>query len=317
MRKPVTIFIVSLLTVALCGCAPAAAEPPQKMVQLIMGPRSSEYSGDLYSGAVAAEQEYGLHMVTGVALYTDGKETQQDVLTSAVESGADAIILDPFAYSGFRMDIEPAMREGVDVIFLGHYQDVQPSRVVAVDEEQMVKQIAEEAVRQKGPEPHLFLLNCADTFDNTYQLRDTLRDGLASYGDIRVEVLDYSKNDPDKLRSSLNIFLEVKEENLILVALDEYSALHAVERVQQLPAEGRPGLFVFAPGSAMVEQLEKDTVTAIVRRNYYEQGYLAVQYAAQENGDEPGEDILVGTQIVNKENMYYPDKQKMLFPPPW
>ena len=118
-----------------------------------------------------------------------------------------------------------------------------------------------------------------------------------------------------------------KEENLESVLAGELAAWSpaavvvadttTLERTAGLLREQTSAPLLYGAGSsaAIAAFLEQGTVTAVVARNEFAAGYLAVEAlvdAISKNGSQ--EVPPLSFSVVRKENMYEPEHQKLLFP---
>jgi ribose transport system substrate-binding protein len=64
-----------------------------------------------------------------------------------------------------------------------------------------------------------------------------------------------------------------------------------------------------------IEFLESDVIDSLIIQNPFSMGYLGVKYAVDAMNGKPVPKIVdTGSKVINKDNMYLPENQKLLFP---
>ena len=100
-----------------------------------------------------------------------------------------------------------------------------------------------------------------------------------------------------------------------LVALNEWTTLGMGEAVKALGAEDKVRAVGFDTNTVSVGMLETGEMSALIVQNPFAMGYLSVKCAAELVAGTRAEEkaLYTAVTIVNRENMYDPDIQKILF----
>lgn len=103
-----------------------------------------------------------------------------------------------------------------------------------------------------------------------------------------------------------------------VIALNDIASEGVALAIDELNLEGKVKVIAFGSTTQELNYLEKSVINAIVIENPFSIGYLGVKFAvdAIENKKIPNK-YLIETKVIDKNNMYLPENQRMLFPFVW
>ena len=155
-------------------------------------------------------------------------------------------------------------------------------------------------------------------------------------GSMQVTLETYVFNGEDKTKYPFSMEMEVvgffsisnvseeqieKEEMLtlvdLLVALDNAETEQAVDYLLEVPQEAkRCALYGEGISEKVVYYLDRGLIQSLVVPNEFHMGYQSVKEMSRQLSYSPtiGESSQVGFLVVDKENLYKADNQKILFP---
>ena len=236
-------------------------------------------------------------------------EEQRDLLEREVASGADGVLLIPADREVLSEAVETAADAVPVVTMETDMSQDGASGYISVDNDALGRMLGDIALNGAPEGSSVLLLSGVP--DAT---------GISDRMDAAAEVLEAAGR--RVYRCTLR-----KEENLESVLAGELAAWSpaavvvadttTLERTAGLLREQTSAPLLYGAGSsaAIAAFLEQGTVTAVVARNEFAAGYLAVEAlvdAISKNGSQ--EVPPLSFSVVRKENMYDPENQKLLFP---
>lgn len=102
----------------------------------------------------------------------------------------------------------------------------------------------------------------------------------------------------------------------MILAFNEPTSVGAANAVRSLEAADRVFLVGFDSNVSTIDGLQDGTVDALVVQNPYAMGYLGVESACRllgGQGTDLEKTVDTATRIVNRDNMFTMDSQKVLF----
>ena len=102
----------------------------------------------------------------------------------------------------------------------------------------------------------------------------------------------------------------------VILAFNEPTSVGAANAVRSLEAADRVFLVGFDSNVSTIDGLQDGTVDALVVQNPYAMGYLGVESACRllgGQGTDLEKTVDTATRIVNRDNMFTMDSQKVLF----
>jgi len=318
MRRSRRLALWALLALlCLCGCGTDAEAPAQRSVALIVKSTDSEFFLSVFAGARAAATEYNLELTI------DGPETEEDyeaqnrMIARAVEEGAEAIVFSAIDFEKNAAAIDAAAQAGVRIVSIDSgVSSGQVSTYIGTDNYaagRMAAQAALEGVR--GP-LHVGIVNYDEGTANGQEREKGAVDAMAESGRAEITAVVTTLTDAGHAREDTARLLEAHPEINVLLAFNEPTSVGAARAVAGLGLSEELFFVGFDSNVVTIDGLQDGCVDALVVQNPYAMGYLGVERAYQLlTGEGDGLDPVLdtSTQIVNRENLFTPDVQKVLF----
>jgi len=132
-----------------------------------------------------------------------------------------------------------------------------------------------------------------------------------------IEVLDtlYCNSDEYLAEQLTKEALNAEPDIDAFVCLNAFGTVGAARAIDELGLAGRVKIIGFDSSTAEVKYLEKGVIQSLVIQNPFNMGYLGVKYAHDAlNNEQVPENYNTGSTTIDRENMYFPENQKLLFP---
>lgn len=235
---------------------------------------------------------------------------QQELILREIEGGTNGIVLEPVAGVGLSNFI--AEHQGnVAITLIG--SDLTPQNVydcVAPDSSEMGRMLGRafmEDIGNDGTEPKIGVFASSSPDYAAEQCMKGFMEEIQSDGDIfRV--------DPDS-RLDSEIVREINLQGInVLVAFESRMTEKMVDLVATANFETMPKVYGTGYSQKAIYYLDKGFVTKLVLTNEFNLGYLAVESAATKQSPRGLKYPRMEIYVVDQNNLYDEDFQKILFP---
>ena len=285
-------------------------------VAIVAKSTTSAYWKTTFAGAKAAGAEYNLEITFEGPENEEDYETQNLMISRAVENGADAIVLSAVDYNANAEAVNKAVAAGVKVVVID--SDVNSDLVscrISTDNYKAGKMVGEAVLFGKEDTLRVGIVNFDENSENGQQREKGFRDYVE--GNERVTIVsavNVNSTTEEAKEATIKMLKEYPEINIV-VTFNEWTSLGVGYAVQELDVSDETRVVAFDSNVVSVGMLETGEVDALVVQNPYAMGYLGVEYAWMlVNGEKIKEsEIDTTTTLITRENMYEPENQKVLF----
>lgn len=294
----------------------ASAPRDPYRVAMIVKSTDSAFWKSVFAGAAVAATEYNVELTTEGPETEDDYETQNRLVKTAVEEGADAIIFSAVDYNANAEVITEAAEEGLPIVIID--SDVNSSlvslRIGTVNED--AGSMAAEAVLAQTEGPlRIGVVNFDENTANGQEREQGFRNRMAEEDRVEsIETINVLSTTEDARRGTKELLKQHPDLNAI-VTFNEWTSLGVGFAISDLGKRDDIMVTAFDSNVVSVGMLETGEVDALIVQNPYAMGYLAVENACQIlSGKEP-EALHIDTEttLVTRDNMYLPEYQKILF----
>lgn len=317
MLRLLSILIVILSISLSTGCAARQNKPWN--IAVLVKTRESDFFQTVKTGAEAASKEFN----ATISFYGPEKENEIEeqikMLEHLIESKPDAILLAAADYYKLADTVEDAITAGIPVITIDSGVGVESiSSVIETDNIAVGAKIGKAMAEAVGGQGKVLLINFVAGTSTAEARQEGFLQAVSAYSGIEIADIVYS-NSQEALARELVIDYVTKDPSIdIVVGLNAHSTIgagRAVLDLQQSAPETKIRLFGVDLTPEEVLHLDRGTLEATVIQNPYAMGYFGVQQAVgllQTNQIEPL--IYTDSVLINRENMYAPENQKLVFP---
>lgn len=312
----IAVLVAVLILLTSCSSDMDPDEEPKPQHIALVAPVHAEEQGDaIRLGAEAAAKEYGLTLDYVSLNPSDDEEEQLQAALKMLGNGASAILIDPAS--------EAVLQE------LGDKAAAAGTPVIALNDERMTTGILSaiainnEAAGHKAGE----------------QLADLLK------GRGTVAILRSDREDPDLIAREEGAKRAWSESGRIeiangaacgkredacwqaakqlldgssidgILALDIQASLGAAKEIARRKEQGKIKIVTFGSDLEQLQLLQDGFIHKLVVQNGFSTGYLGVEQAVKVlDGTRYHEPIVLETKVIDADNMFWMDNQKVLFP---
>ncbi len=266
----------------------------------------------LKQGAKQAAKERGLEIVTVAPDYA-GSQTisQSDLILESLEGGAKAILLVPTRNEDLTDALKTASGRGVPVLSLRETLDSPEIACTISDDHESAGAMAAQALIGRLGTAGGTVLVLGQEGGNTFTL--TLRGAKEALGkQDAIPVLYRIAQSGEDIPDIADMLKENPDVSGILCLTGEYTeaAAKTMSRTEKTIV-----LVGMDCGQNRTTYLENKQIDAMVLGMPFAMGYLGVQFATDRlNGKTLPASYYTESRLIDSENMYLPENQKLAFP---
>lgn len=321
MIRPVKCLGVLALAAAclLGGCTAASDGPARYQVAMVAKSTETDFWKAVFVGAEAAATEYNLDLtITGPDTEED-YEAQNAMIAQAVQDGAQALVFSAIDYDANAPAIEAAAAQGVHIVVID--SDVNAASVATYigTDNYLAGQMAAEAALEGVPQGALKvgIVNYDINSANGQARERGAVDTFTASGRSEVVATIHTLAEAESARRDTLDMLRAYPEINVLLAFNEPTSVGAAQAVEELQLGDALWMVGFDSNLVTIDALQTGIVDALVLQNTYEMGYFGVQSAYKLLAGQRSEverHVDTATRIINRDNLFALDSQKVLFP---
>ncbi|MBD2870865.1 substrate-binding domain-containing protein [Paenibacillus arenilitoris] len=325
MNRRLAIARISLLgtalllaAVLLASCRAAGlgeAEKAPMRIVLIAPVHAGEQGDAMRLGAEAAVKEFGAELdYIAFEPHEDEKE-QLAAALAAVEGGASAVLIDPAGDEVLGALAHEASAQGAPVVTLNDERGAKGVQTsITADYEEAGRQAGEAMAELLGGSGTVAVMR-PDRPDPDMERREVgARAALAEYAGITVTDGAACGNSRDACWQAAKQMLDHLKADGAL-ALEASASLGLADEVKRRGEQGKLKIVTFGSEMEQLELLQEGSLHKLVVQNGFSTGYLGVKQAVSLlSGERVDKLIRLETRVIDADNMFWMNNQKMLFP---
>ena len=307
----------AMLCVLLCGCSTSTDYSRQHTVALVAKSTQTEFWLSVFAGAEAAATEYNLKLTIIGPNTEEDYETQNQMVSDAVNEGAEAIVFSAIDYENNAAAIDAAAQNGVKIVAIDSNVDSEAVSTYIGTDNYAAGQMAAQAALERVKTPlRVGIVNYDISSANGQERERGAVDTFAASDRAEVVSVINTLAEAGHAKMDTIALLTTHPEINVLLAFNEPTSVGAAQAVEQMGLSETVFLVGFDSNVATVDGLQEGSVDALIVQNPYAMGYLGVEsayklLAGQSGGMERIVDT--STQIVDRNNLFDVDSQKALF----
>ncbi|MCS7463889.1 substrate-binding domain-containing protein [Paenibacillus doosanensis] len=318
IRRRIILLALAALPALLPACA-SDSEPAEagqiKNVTLLMKSKSGDYWKTVKMGAEAAAKEFS------VELRVEGPDEEGDVngqielLNQSVKDGMDALVLAASDYGALGAAVDRMGLPRIPVIAID--SEAGSSRVksfIGIDNVEAGQKAGKKLIELTGGRSRIAVISFGKGGRNAEQRERGLRDALRAAPGVLAGATQYCSGSAERCGELAALLLQ-REQADGIVALDAAASLGVAAETERLGFAGKVKIVTFDNTPEDIEYLQEGIIQATIVQNPFSMGYLGVKYAVDAmNGKRNPAFMDTGTKVIDQENMFWLDNQKLLFP---
>lgn len=310
-------LLMSHLIISVAGKSKSDKNPIKHHVAIICKSTQSAFFKAVFAGASAASSEYNLTVSYGGPSNEEDEETQNKLISQAVEDGAKVIVLSAVDYNANAKAVEEAANKGVKTIVID--SDVNTKVVgcrIGTNNYKAGEMAGVAALSCKDEVLNIGIVNFDKNSANGQQREEGFREKVSKDPRVqKVQTIHVNSNIDEAKEATKELLIKHPEINVI-TTFNEWTSLGVGYAISELGLKDKVTVVAFDNNVVSVGMLESGEVDALIVQNPYAMGYLGVEYAYKYIYELPvgKEQIDTSTMLITRENMYEEECQRILFP---
>jgi ribose transport system substrate-binding protein len=312
------ILLIAGLLLSMTGCSGnrLATQEKRTHIKVIVKKKDAAYWTVVKMGADAAAKEFD------VDVDFDGPADEKDIdgqirmVEEAITARADAIVLGASDYNKLVDVAEKAVDAGIPVVVID--SDIHSDRTVCfigTDNVDAGRMLGRTLIEKVGEECSIAVMSFVKGAASSDQRDEGLYETIRQYGSVRVLSSEYCYSD-EAVAEKLTGELVYKYPGLdAIICTNAYGTTGTARAIDKLGKAEKIKVIGFDSTPEEIRFMEKDVVQSLVVQNPFSMGYLGVKRALDAlHGKTVEKRINTGSKAIDKNNMYDPENEKLLFP---
>ncbi|HBR01347.1 MAG TPA: hypothetical protein DD738_01910 [Ruminiclostridium sp.] len=316
-RPAIFLLILCLLIpVGGCGKKTVAAWDDDIHIDMIVKDSRYDYWKVVKMGAEAAGKEFGVAVRFSGPTDEKNIEQQIEMVQEAIDLKTDAIVLAAGDYIELAGIAEKAILGGIPVVIIdSELKSDLVKSFIATDNVSAGKKLGEALAEKVGNTCSIAIMGFVKGTAPCVQREEGLHESLKNYPKINVLTKEYCNSNEDTAEKLTEQIVEKYPDIDAIVCLNAYGTVGTARAIEKLDLAGKVKIIGFDSTPEEISFMEKDVIQSLVVQNPFSMGYLGVKYAvdAINNADIP-QRVDTGSTVIDKNNMYLPENQKLVFP---
>jgi ribose transport system substrate-binding protein len=313
------LLAVFILSFSLASCTKNIdlSNTQQKKVALIMKEGQGDYWNTVKMGAEAAAKEFNVLLTVSAPRIGGDNQEQINLIQQAFNQGKpEALVL--------AVSESEAMSTAIDRVGFLHTpvisidSQIKSTKVksfIGANNVDAGKKAGEKLIELTGETSQIGIIGVAQGASNSDQREEGLMDVIKQHPDVEIAARENGNSDPKLAAELANKMIAAHPQLNGIVALNEASSVGVAMEIQRLGLAGQVKVIGFDSSAEGLEFLQDGVIQAIIIQNPFSMGYLGVKYAAEAiDGNAIPAQFDTGTKVIDLENMFWSENQKLLFP---
>lgn len=311
------IMLINILNLIGCNKQVDINTGERKKVALVLRTNYGYYWGNLKIGAETAAREFNVDMIHYAPGDEEDVSEQIKMVNQALyEDKVDALLLSACDYKALVEVTEKAYDMGIPVVIIDSEVDTEKIHsYIATDNFKAGEMAGGVLIDVAGKNSNIAIMSFIKGSRNAEQREKGLEKVISKYPGINVVSKAYCMSDVKRAYSLTKDILEENKDINAIVALNEIASEGVALAVEEMKLQGRVKIIAFESTLQEIGFIEKGTIQTTIIQNPFSMGYLGVKSAVDVmDGKQVEKRRYIESKVINKDNMYLPENQKLLFP---
>jgi ribose transport system substrate-binding protein len=318
LRRTVLLIFAALFAFSLFGCSQNSLSVEEKKINIkvIVKKRNHDFWAVVQQGAEAAGKEFNVNVDFDGPTDEKDIEGQIAMVYNAIKARSDAIVLAASDYTLLVPAAEQAMLEKIPTVIIdSNIKSDQMVSFIGTDNVDAGRILGESLVKKVGENCTIGVISFVKGAATAVEREQGFGETLKNYPGIRVLGMEYCNSDETLAKKQTEDFIKNNPDIDAIVCLNAYSTAGAARAIEGMEKSGAVKLVGVDSTPEEVGYMEKGVIQSLVIQNPFKMGYLGVKSALDAIKNIPVEkNINTGSTVIDQDNMYLPENQKLVFP---
>ncbi|MFC4778251.1 substrate-binding domain-containing protein [Paenibacillus sp. GCM10023252] len=313
------VLAAGLLLGLLSGCSASpelSATEPKRKIALILRSDQADFWRVARRGAEEAAKEFGVELTISGPPDEENVDEQVKALKRSADEGAEAYVLaanDDRALSEAVDDIVPEDRPVIAIDTELHSSKVRA--YIGIDNYEAGRKAGAKLAETIGGKGKVAVMGFKQGQQNAEQRELGLLDELAKHPDITIVTKQYCYTNQELCAELTRKAIVIHNGLKGIVAMNAISSVGVAETIQDMKLAGQVKMVTFDSTPEDIALMQEGVIEATIILNPFNIGYLGVKNAVEAlDGKKLERRFNTETKVIDQENMFWSDNQKLLFP---
>jgi len=317
-NKTIKIVIIVLIVLILTSCTNNVITTPDNdiTIRVIVKNQSHDFWAVVEMGTEAAGREFGVNVEYIGPANEEDLDGQIRMVDAAIDDKVDAIVLAAIDYEKLVPVAEKAKDAGIPVIIIdSNINSDRMDSFIGTDNVDAGRVLGQSMIDVLGTDIDIAIISFVKGAASSNEREAGFIDAISQYTDIKLLDILYCNSVESIAKQKTIETIEKYPDIDAFVCLNAYAAVGTARGIIELDKAGEIKIIGFDSTPEEITYLENEVIELLVVQNPFSMGYLGVRYAIDAiNGIDVPKKINTGAEVINKENMYLPENQKLVFP---
>ncbi|RCX14821.1 monosaccharide ABC transporter substrate-binding protein (CUT2 family) [Anaerobacterium chartisolvens] len=310
------ILFISALLIAGCGRNTIPTGENRKKISVIVKMKDASFFNVVRMGAEAAGKEFDVHVEFAGPDNEKDIEGQIKLVEEAVSGQYNAIVLAAGDYNKLAGAAEKAVNQNIPVIVID--SPLNSDRIkgfIGTDNVDAGSKLAETLIKRVGTECRIAVMNFMKGAASSDLREKGVFDTLNKYPDVHVVSNMYCNSDESIAFELTKKAINDNRDLDAIVCTNAQSSVGVARAIDTEKLSGKIKIIGLDSTPEEISYVEKGVIEALVIQNPFNMGYLGVRYAIDAINNKSVPKLTnTGLTIIDKDNMYLPENEKLVFP---
>lgn len=269
----------------------------------------------LTAGAELGAEEFGAELEVLGGKSEEDVKGQIACIEEGIKKKPDAMLVSPCSFSENTEVLQKVVNSGIKLILIDSVidQDIAQS-IVATDNYLAGKQLGEFARTLLEADTQIGIVAHVKGASTAMEREKGMREGLGKY-EPQVKDVVFCDSSYDKAYSLAMEMLKSYPEIGMIMGTNEYSSVGAARAIKDLGLTGKVKVVGFDNSVEEIQLMEEGVFQGIIIQKPFNMGYLGVEQAVDIlDGRAVEKNLDSGCKMINRNNMYEEENQRLLYP---
>ena len=318
LYRTAAFILILVMIVALLGCTRSdlTADEERLTIKVIVKMQEPTFWAVVHMGAIAAGKEFN------VDIEYDGPTNEKDIdgqigmVRDAIEQDVDALVLAASDYQKLVPVAEEAKAAGIPVIIIdSNLNSEKMDSFIGTDNVDAGRKLGESLIDKVGEDCKIAVMSFVKGTATAVQREEGFFDKISEYPKVQVLATLYCNSQAAIAQQLTKEVVAANPDIDAIVCLNAYGTVGTAYAVTELKRTGDIKIIGFDSTPEEISFMEKDVIQSLVIQNPFNMGYLGVKYALDAiNKVKVPKTVNTGSEVIDIDNMYLPENQKLVFP---
>lgn len=311
----IILFLAAVFMLSIsCGTESDLGDKPRIMV--LVKSSGSNFWQTVFAGAKVAASEYNVDLQLFAPESEKDYQIQNSMMEKAIEEKVDAIVFSACDFDNSVEVAERAIDSGIPIIIIDSQINTKKDLcTIGTDNVEAGCMAGRTLSEYMGEKAKVGVINFEKGSANAMQRERGFVECLKHYDGLDIVDIRYSFSNAESPRNETINMLKSHPEINAIATFNEWTTIGVANAVKEMGMKDSITVVGFDNNLESIKMLEDGVIDALIVQNPFAMGYLGVQHAIQSIEKKQNDKIIdTGTVVINRDNMYNIENQKLLFP---